>query len=164
MRIFIALVLALSLWIVTGSNSRKQFAMTTFTSYMMVAGKQYSVTSMGLLLVPVFFTDIYYFQVIPLIVLGLPLFIFMVSLSILVGSEVRSPDCRGWQWITGWGGGVFGAILLLETKVSFRDSLFTWYFIAALLALSLVLLWRAYKAWIDYEMDYVGPEFYSPGF
>ena len=146
------------IWIQAPLNSRKQFAGATILAYLMTAGKQYLLTSLIVLTIPLFFPAMTVPRLLPPIVLGLLLFVNIISLSLLLSDGVRSIDCKGWTIGVVIVFGYLLGFIIGVAKVTFANTPGTWYFILGTAFFTLFLLWRAYKKWSNTEMDFVGME------
>lgn len=148
-----------ALWLYSQLSSRREFANTTVLAYLLVAAKRYLISSFAFLPVLLFFSDIFIIDLktIPLIFLsGIVLNIFLISLSLLLSSEITSHNCIGWN-ITN----IIAVFLLWGFYTYYwhnmHNLLFTWTFVLVTGIAGGLLLRHAIQDFAETEMDFAGP-------
>jgi len=146
------------LWLQSRLDSRKTFTGVTILTYLLVAGKQVLAISLYFLLMPVFFPVITFPMVLPMIAAGFCTYLVILSLALLFSDRVVSRECKGWMLsvsvITIW---VFFIFFggLIKHSLTYLEAY--WNFLLVLGLTGLFLFWRAYKKWMNTEMDFSDP-------
>jgi hypothetical protein len=85
-----------TLWLLTPVNSRGEFAQAVLLSYFWVAAKHFLVISLLYVLVLVIYPGLYFSSLLPLMIIGIMIYIFFISISLLKTPKVNDKQISTW--------------------------------------------------------------------
>lgn len=145
------------LWLRVPLNSRKDFTRATILTYLLVAGRQYFVSSIAVFIFCAFLRMTVLKSLLA-VASGFIIYTVILALSLLFSERVVSHECKGWTIFTVVSGTTCFVVFGLVTRGSGYGSPAVWWFILAAGVFSLFLFWRAYKKWLDTELNFGGPD------
>jgi hypothetical protein len=136
-----------SIWLTGLPGSRKEFAALIFANYLAVMLLSYTVVTCSLIAIFAILLGLGWIPgMIPWVIIGLLVTIFIFSISLIFNGTIRSDDARGWtiaNIITGIG--LFLTLILTEADLTTPADMIIAFTI--LTAFDLFLLWGAWASW-----------------
>lgn len=111
-----------TLWLLTPVNSRKEFIQRIIQSYLWVAAKHFLVISLLYVLVLMMSPGLYFSSLLPLMIIGIMIYIFFISISLLKTPKINAKQISTW---------------LITNSSVFLTLFFIWYLLASAGGLSL---------------------------
>ncbi|MCP4221158.1 MAG: hypothetical protein GY765_41395 [bacterium] len=145
------------LWMQTRLKSREAFARSVFITYLLVNVKGFLVCTLLLAASPFVFSTVHFINLLPVMAVGLGIYLVMPAMSLMFSDHIRTPNCKGWYLSIFFG--AFPLILILLgifNKVESRDAM--WSIIGIFVLLSLLFLIGRYREWLQTEMDFAAVE------
>ncbi|UCH97758.1 MAG: hypothetical protein JSV88_13145, partial [Candidatus Aminicenantes bacterium] len=85
-----------NLWLLTPVNSRKEFIQRIILSYLWVAAKHFLVISLLYVLVLVMSPGLYFSSLLPLMIIGIMIYIFFISITLLKTPKINAKQISTW--------------------------------------------------------------------